>query len=660
MNTQQTLVGLLVMVSTLISFATPLPAVADLLPGMGQLSGTVTGSKPDLLTTVMARNTDNDVGFMVYVVNDKYRTVNLFPGNYEVTIKPATGQLFTDGFEPQTKQISIAIDEHVTLDFSLQSKEFAPDYVGGMTYQGGWSDAVPGNPFPPPSPDAKVYPYDEIYPPGPGRDIMERTCMGCHTVQFFAYNHNRRYTSGRNIYNKAGWGVTVDRMRSGISFRSPNKQSYFDKSLLNDADRDIVVDYLAENFGVNSEPRVVELPSEPALDLAALEKAQLVEYRFMNNDELPKRKTHHIGFTVDGKVWAMDRSGSLVFLDPQTGEHKSYTGHGPGEGLVVDRDGSVWYDGLRHFDPESDSHDEYIFEGESGRRYMFISTPIFDTKGDLWLSFLGAGGIGKWDRSEDKVVWWDVPILRSRPYGITLDHNDKVWFANYHNSSVARFDPTTETFRNYRITDAEPTNMRRLAADSTNMIWTVTWGSPGMQDGALYRLNPDTAKVDKYELNIPYTNPYDAAPDYKDDIWVATDNYIVMFDQETETFTNYPMTSRSDTPRLSITGEGTVWHGMRNAGHSGGYGATAVALYPDKDKIKTYAATYGAASVHSNLLKYDGPLTKVTGATKLSPIEPQNPGAYDEMLRSIGIAPVVNAFGRAVKPAPADAGASEE
>ena len=103
--------GLLVLVGM------SLPAFGDMLPGMGQLSGSVTGSKPDLLATVMARNTDNDVGFMVYVVNDKYRTVNLFPGNYEVTIKPATGQLFTDGFEHQTSKIVIAADEHVTLDF---------------------------------------------------------------------------------------------------------------------------------------------------------------------------------------------------------------------------------------------------------------------------------------------------------------------------------------------------------------------------------------------------------------------------------------------------------------------------------------------------------------------------------------------------------------
>jgi virginiamycin B lyase len=623
-----------------------LPAFGDLLPGMGQLSGTVSGSKPDLLTTVMARNTDNDVGFMVFVVDDKYRAVNLFPGNYEVTIKPAVGQLFTDGFGQQTKNIEIAANEHATLDFSLKTQKYEPDYAGGMRYKGGWSDAVPGNNILPPSPDAKVLPYEEIYPPGPGRDILERACLSCHTVQLFSYNHNRRYTSGRPIHDKAGWGINVDRMRKGMSFGKPNKQSYFDESLLTDKDRDILVDYLADNFGADSEPRAVQIPSEPDFDLQALGKAQFVEYRFANTEALPKRGTHHIGFTVDGNVWAMDMGGSLVWLDPRTGEHKAYSGHvRNGEGLVVDKDGSVWYysNGLRHFDPKSNSHDQYNFEGHTPRAWeMYVSTLIFDSNGDLWLSFIGAGGIGKWERATDSLVWWDVPILRSRPYGITLDHNDKVWFANYHNSGIASFDPKTETFRNYRITDMEPTNIRRPGADSKNMIWTVTWGSLGMQEGALYRLNPETAEVDEYKLNIPYANPYDAAPDDDDNIWIATDNYLVMFDQETEKFTNYPLTVRSDVPRLAVTGEGAIWHGLRNAGHHGGYGSTAVALYPDKDNIKTYAATYSEQSNHSRLLQYDGPLTKVTGKIKISPAEPQNPGAYDDMLRSIGIEPTTD------------------
>jgi len=74
------------------------PALGELLTGMGQLSGRVTGVNPGLLATAMARHTETGVGFMVFVVEDRYRAVNLFPGEYQVTITPAVGQVFTARF----------------------------------------------------------------------------------------------------------------------------------------------------------------------------------------------------------------------------------------------------------------------------------------------------------------------------------------------------------------------------------------------------------------------------------------------------------------------------------------------------------------------------------------------------------------------------------
>ena len=597
---------------------------------MAQLSGKVAGLKPGLLTSVHALNTDKNIDVMVFAVNGEYRATNLFPGNYEITVKPSVGQVFTDGFEVQTVKMQIEAGSHAQQDFTLKDQKWGPDYVGGMDYTSGWADSIGGFNFPPPSPIAKVLPYDTIYPAGRGREILENTCMGCHLVQLFPYNYDRRYASGRPVKDKAGWAITVDRMHKSLRLgKAPN----FDEDLLPPKDREILIDYLAENFGADSEPRVVQLESEPELDEAALAKAQYVEYRFAKTEELPKRATHTVGFTEEGNVWAMDRGGSLVLLDPRTGEYTDHTGHGGGESLVSDKDGTVWYGGLRHFDPKTNKHDDYKIDSPAGGRSVGVSTMIFDKNGDQWLSMLGAGHIGKWDRKSDQIVWWDVPIYRSRPYGISLDHKDRVWFAQYHNSAIAMFDPKTEKFTNYPVTQDRPTNIRRVSADSKDMIWTGTWGSLGMQKGALYRLNPETGEVKEWHLGIPYSNPYDTAPDQHDNIWIATDNYLVKFDQKSEKFTRYPVSVRTDIPRLSVTGEGAVWFAHRNAGHSGGHDGTAAVLYPDKDNITTLAATYGDWSVHSALRHYNGPMTEVLGATKVSPAEPQNPGAYAEMLK---------------------------
>src|SRR5262249_34016470 len=143
---------------------------------------------------------------------------------------------------------------------------------------------------------------------------------------------------------------------------------------------------------------------------------------------------------------------------------------------------------------------------------------------------------------------------------------------------------------------------------------------------------------DEYKLGIPNANPYDAAPDDNDNIWVATDNHVLKFDQKTKTWTRYPVTTRTDIPRLSITREGAVWFALRNAGQSAGYGGTAAVLYPDKDKITTFAARVSEKSNHGRLIyKYKGPGTKVTGTTKFSAPTAQNPGAYAAVLTALGM-----------------------
>jgi streptogramin lyase len=632
--------------AAVLSPSTPVGAAPMPPPPRGELAGKVTVPKPVGQLTVYALNTDKDVGYMVYVVNGRYRFTHLFPGHYEVSLRGTPGQM-NWSLAPQTSKIDIAANKSEALDIALIDPTIKPTYVGGLSYEG-WSD----RPEDGPQPIAQIEPYDVIYPAGPARETMERICFGCHTVQLYPYNVARTYADGRPPHDKDGWAITVERMAHGSTFNIPGKASNFDgDKLLSPHDRDVLVEYLAYNFGPNSIPRVVQQESDPTLDPQALDKAEFVEYRFFNTPEFPKRASHTIAFNPDGTVYALDRGsrGSVMWVNPVTGEKKDYPDHGIDESSTADRDGTLWYGGLRHYDPKTNLMDEYRLLTPNGNsRPIDVSTSIFDSNGDLWMSLRGvlAGGLGKWERKTNTFVWWDVPILRSRPYGITLDHNDKVWFAEYHNSGVASFDPKTQQFKHYRLTSQEPTNIRRPGADSKNMIWASTWGSKGMQNAALYKLNPETGAVKEYKLGIPYANPYDSDPDDNDNVWVGTDNHILKFDQKTEKWTRYPVPTRTDVPRLSITGEGTVWFADRNAGQSNGYGATVSALYPDKDHIKTFAATYSEKSNHSRLVyRYKGPDMKVTGKVVFVPMTPQNPDGYAQMLRELGMpVPTVNAW----------------
>ena len=613
------------------------------VPGTGSLEGEVRVAKPVGQLTVYALHVDKKVGYMVYVVNGRYRATNLFPGRYEVTLRGTPGQMNWD-LPQRTAKVRIDAGKASRTDFVLGEVQVPPTYVGGLPYPG-----------------TAVAPYDVVFPPGPGRQTLERTCLGCHTPNLYSENLIRTYAGGRNPKDRDAWAATIDRMAHGVAFGTRGKASYFDPLLLTPTERDQLADYLGTHFGAAAGPRAVQQQSDPVLDPVMLEKAQFVEYRFLNVKDGPERFTHTPDFDGLGNVWIMDRGGaSLVKVDPVAGTFKDHTGHGGGEFLTVDRDGTVWYGGLSHFDPARDLHDEYRFAWRKSFRSIGVSSMVIDSGGDIWLSLLGAGGLAKFDREKDTVSLWDVPVARSRPYGITLDRDDKVWFADYHSSGVTSFDPRTESFRHYRVTLEATSNIRRLIADSKNNIWTATWGSLGYQNAGIYRVHPVTGEVDRFRLEIPYANPYDVEVDAQDKLWIATDNHVVHLDPDTRRFVFYPVTTRTDIPKLAVTRDGAVWFAPRNAGQFGGYGGAATVLYPDKDRSASFAARYHDDHARNRKARSQWAPTPVVGERKVSPGEVRN---RCEFAATVGLKELCEKQADAEASAPAssiDGGAARE
>ena len=598
--------------------------------GLGELSGRVRGTQPDSLAIVFAHDAKRDVAYTVYVVDGKFRATQVLPGQYTITVRPAVGQL--KGFAPQSLERTVAPGAVVKADFTLGPVTAVPNYVGGMPYDGD-----------PKFPDAKILPYDQVYPPGPGRVILERTCNACHAVNFIPYNAARDYSGGRAPKNREAWAASVDRMHKGSAFGRPGKATMFDPRLLPSADRETLIDYLAANFSEASEPRAVQLDSVPPLDLKALERAMFVEYNYRE----PKGKydvfpwPHQVDFDREGNVWLAYTACCIVRFDPRTGESRAFEGHGGGHGIAVDQtDGTVWYSGdtVRRLDPKTGKVDHWKLGND---RALGSNTQVFDSKGNLWMSLLGAGGLAKWDRKTDTIVWWEVPVVRSRPYGIIVDNLDKVWFADYHNGGVTRFDPETAEFRHYpMVREDAASSIRRLGVDSKNRIWAGTWASLDYI-AKLYRLDPQTGEVvEKALTELPHAAVYNAEPDSRDNIWLSNDNYLSSYDPEADRFTHYPIPVRSDTLKTTITRDDGVWFFYRNAGKVLGYGGTAVVLYPDKDRIPTLGAFHADNNQGHRLARFSGmPAPPVRGGDRIAEAAPQNPAQYAEWVRSNGYVP---------------------
>lgn len=581
-------------------------ARAAVLPGLGEVAGTVSGPK-DTVFPVYLYNKEKHVGYSVFVVDGAYRATNMFPGRYEITVQ--NGYVPSPiGLEMQPVQVEVTAGERSVAN--LAPRRVAPtlNYTGRETYPDG----------------VKVQTYEEIYPKGPGRKILEHSCVVCHGVNFIP----------SKSLSRPAWQAMIDLMikpqgdggvfSSQLSGGSP----VVTHDRLSPKDLPLLLDYLEENFGPESEQRAVLQENWPTVDREALAKAQFIEYRFRNTPS-ERRGSHSLNFDRDGIVYVSDPTERAVWrVDPATGETRQYP-IPDGEsthGITVDGDGTVWIAGrghyLAHLDPKTGLWDRYNTKVTG----LHANTPVLTTEGNIWFTQLIGNGIGYWDRATDKVSYYSSPVPNADPYGMEIDHAGKVWYSEYFAGAITRFDPETETFKRFKV-QTWPNSLRRLGADSKDNIWFGVYGYMGKY-GKLGRIDAKTGQMTEIAIPIEYGQPYDTRPDTEDNIWIASMNYLSKFDPEKLTFTIYPMPERTDAPKPEVTRDGSVWYAPRYAA-SAGYGGAAVVLHPDKDAIKTLRAIPSTELSNFYVGKYKGPFTEVKGVIKWQSAEPRNKVDYE-------------------------------
>ena len=542
--------------------ATAGAAENGLVPGTASVSGTVEAAAPFKAAQVHLLNTDKNVLFMVYTSGGRYRAVNLFPGCYEVSVRKA-------GFAADARTITLTAGSTRTLDFSLRAQ------VAAQLRQGefGFTTQRPG--------ELRLQSYDELYPQGPGRIVLEKTCLYCHGKNFFP---------GKQ-YPEAQWSHFIDYMLG----KDNERGAMVPAGTLSQADRAALLGYLVTNYGPTSEKRGLRAATDIPLDEATLGKAMYVEYYLPIDPKLDagnkQRRTQETHFDPSGNVWYTDRSvpNRIGRVDPRTGEFKDFMmpeATADPHGLTVDANGHVFWAettgfSLGRLDPKTGSITRYPMD-LTGQRKGRGHTPVLDSKQNVWFTVIVGDMLGKWDRATGKTTLWNVPTLGAAPYGIALDRDENVWFAEFRRGKIGKFDPRTEKFTEYSAL-TQPCTIRRLGVDSTGIVW---YG--GFSSGKLGRIDPKTGKVVEYDIPMPFAEPYDVWPDRQDQIWISDAGQggaLIRFDPRTEKFTYYPTPQITDQPKLSITREGAIWYAPRSSSK-----AAAGVLYPDVAKMTTLAA----------------------------------------------------------------------
>jgi virginiamycin B lyase len=552
--------------------ATPSFALESTIPGTGAVTGTVTAAKPFTAAHVYLRSQDKPVTFMVYTSGGKYQAINVLPGEYEVAVARR-------GFASDPQKITVKPGATTTANFTLKDADPAPKAgINGPSTVVGYPNRITIT-----DKDVEfVKGYDTIYPPGPGREVLERVCMSCHGVTFFSVRQ----------WDHAAWNAAIDMM----SKRVDSMDTSVPPGKMSPKDRQLLLNYLATNFGPNAKKRVLAIDDDMPLDEEALGKAMYIEYDMPKVGANPRPIGQNSYFDNDGNVWTADRGtpNAIVKLDPRTATFAHYPlpERGIPHGITVDSKGIVWWGETVGFkfgrlDPKTGKMDRYPIDATGylkGRGH----DPIVDYDDNVWLTVIRGNKLAKLDAKTHKITLYEPPSLNSFPYGADKDKQGNIWMSQLTQCRMAKFDPKEEVWTEYPALTAYEDQfclIRRGSVDKTGMVWYGVFSH-----GRIGKIDPATGKTVEYKVPAAFSEPYDIWPDKDNNMWIADaamGGAIVKFDQKTEKFTFYPAVQRGDLPKIEITREGGIWYNPRSAIK----GAVGV-LYPDMSKMTTYEARY--------------------------------------------------------------------
>ena len=474
----------------------------------GSITGTVTSDQGQVEAfRVTARNLKYRIAYSVYTRQGSFHVPEALPGPYEVF-----------GADPNYTSSTVNLDLTSTQNqvANLSVKKNLP--YGSTTLMN----------------------YDEIYPPGPARDLLERTCLSCHNHNFF---HHQQLT-------EAGWRAAIRMMRWGRKAIGPFSVSPpLLRTALARKDIDTLVGYLTENFGPESPKRELKFDPLPVRE-EAISKSIFVEYEIPElkpNHVMTTQDTHDVLIAADKSIWVSAICCAAILHldqhaletetrwkiyqlpDPQAGPH----------GLAEDQNGHIYYADVNHsilgeIEPETGKITEHISPGRGTPHSLWT-----DRHGNIWFSEVRGGALGKYEPGPGRLSAFFPATPDPGTYQPTEDMSGNIWVPGMTKNEIMKFDPVKEVFTEYK-TPTSGSGPRRSRRDYEGNIWfTETNG------GRLGEIDPVTGRITEYRVPASNSEPYEIWFRKNEDgtVWASDgpNDTIFRFDIKTGKATFYPL-----------------------------------------------------------------------------------------------------------------------
>ena len=521
----------------------------------GVISGSVTADQGEVRAfRVKAKDTVHLITYVVFTNGGKYHIYKLPPSTYQI-------QVMEKGFDSPAQTVELKAADTKTVDLALKATAARERKVN-------------------------LVEFDELYPPGKGRDLLQLNCWGCHGVNGgIAYHQLPKRTEDE-------WAASVKRMfrvepavwpsPTWPSASAGNAGGYNGANVITAEEKQTIVKYLAANFGPDSDGTRDLKYDTLVRDESALSKAVWIQYELPAVDESKTngltlaRGTHDVTPSHDprwrGTVWLTEPGSNSILaldttdLDPKTRNKEwviqdSRANFNAGPNSVVEKNGHVYWAELKGDsigDINETTGEMKRFLAPTASQTMHGITA--DNLGNVWYASLGGGIVGRMDVETKKFTEWQPGNGLGVYYGMRTDQKDRIWVASSARDMVAMWDPKTQKWTTYKT----PDNIRRLTIDSKGKVWMNEYFA-----NAVTMLDPDTGKMTEYKLPLKWGNPYESCADKDDNIWLENAAYqsFVRFDPRAKTWTYFPYPEmNAHTPKMEADADGTLWSGLTGPG----------------------------------------------------------------------------------------------